>query len=114
MVAYTDPATFAEIGQTADAGLFVSDNAAWYSPVSARRTMNSGLGEEHVNRRAGFLSFLTYGRGQVVATSNKGATMADKSPGKSLRKPALSIKERRAAKRAKVIESTSIARKRKR
>jgi hypothetical protein len=35
--------------------------------------------------------------------------MADKSPGKSLRKPALSIKERRAAKRAKVIESTPIA-----
>ena len=36
--------------------------------------------------------------------------MADKSPGKSLRKPALSLKERRAANRAKVIESTPIAR----
>ena len=34
--------------------------------------------------------------------------MADKSPGKNLRKPALSIKERRAAKRAKAIESTPI------
>ena len=40
--------------------------------------------------------------------------MADKMPGKSLRKPAQSIKERRAAKRAKDIESTPIARKRKR
>jgi hypothetical protein len=40
--------------------------------------------------------------------------MADKSPGKTLRKPVLSIKERRAAKRTKVIESTPIARKRKR
>ena len=40
--------------------------------------------------------------------------MADKSPGKSLRKPALSIKERRAAKRAKVVESTPMVRKRKR
>ena len=40
--------------------------------------------------------------------------MADKSPGKSLRKPALSIKERRATKRAKAVESTSIVRKRKR
>ncbi len=39
--------------------------------------------------------------------------MADKSPGKSPRKPAQSIKERRAAKRAKVIESTQIVRKRK-
>jgi hypothetical protein len=40
--------------------------------------------------------------------------MADKSLGRSLRKPALSIKERRAAKRAKAIESTPIVRKRKR
>jgi hypothetical protein len=40
--------------------------------------------------------------------------MADKSPGKSLRKPAQSIKERRAAKRAKGIESTPTVRKRKR
>jgi hypothetical protein len=40
--------------------------------------------------------------------------MADRSPSKSLRKPALSIKERRAAKRTKVIESTTITRKRKR
>jgi hypothetical protein len=40
--------------------------------------------------------------------------MADKSPGKSLRKPSLSIKERRAAKRAKVMESAPIVRKRKR
>ena len=40
--------------------------------------------------------------------------MANKSPGKSLRKPALSLKDRRAAKRAKTIESTPIARKRKR
>ena len=40
--------------------------------------------------------------------------MADKYPGKSLRKPALSLKERRAVKRAKTIESTPIARKRKR
>jgi hypothetical protein len=39
--------------------------------------------------------------------------MADKSPGKSLRKPELSIKERRAAKRAKVIESATIVRKHK-
>ena len=39
--------------------------------------------------------------------------MADKSPGKSLRKLALSIKERRAAKRATAIESTPITRKRK-
>ena len=38
--------------------------------------------------------------------------MADKSPGKSPRKPALSIKERRAAKRAKVVESTPMVRKR--
>jgi hypothetical protein len=40
--------------------------------------------------------------------------MADKSPGKTLRKPALSIKERRAAKRAKVMKSAPIVRKRKR
>ena len=40
--------------------------------------------------------------------------MADKSPGKSLRKPTLSIKERRAAKRAKVMESAPNVRKRKR
>ncbi|MGH3677770.1 MAG: hypothetical protein ACRDU5_18960 [Mycobacterium sp.] len=40
--------------------------------------------------------------------------MATKSAGKSLRKPALSIKERRAAKRAKAIESATIVRKRKR
>jgi hypothetical protein len=40
--------------------------------------------------------------------------MADKSLGKGLRKPALSIKERRAAKRATVIESSTDARKRKR
>jgi hypothetical protein len=40
--------------------------------------------------------------------------MADKSPGKSLRKPALSIKERRAAKRARFIESIPTVRKRKR
>jgi hypothetical protein len=40
--------------------------------------------------------------------------MADKFPGKSLRKPTLSIKERRAAKRAKAVESTPIVRKRKR
>lgn len=40
--------------------------------------------------------------------------MADKSPGKNLRKPALSIKERRAAKRAKAVESASVVRKRKR
>jgi hypothetical protein len=40
--------------------------------------------------------------------------MADKFPGKRLRKPALSIKERRAAKRAKAVASTPIARKRKR
>jgi len=40
--------------------------------------------------------------------------MADKSPGKSLRKPALSVKERRAAKRARAIDSTPIVRKRKR
>ncbi|QEN14332.1 hypothetical protein D3H54_14765 [Mycobacterium sp. ELW1] len=39
--------------------------------------------------------------------------MADKSPGKILRKPALSIRERRAAKRAKAVASTPIARKRK-
>jgi hypothetical protein len=40
--------------------------------------------------------------------------MVDKFPGRSLRKPALSIKERRAAKRAKAIDSTPITRKRKR
>jgi hypothetical protein len=40
--------------------------------------------------------------------------MADKSPGKNGRKPALSIKERRAAKRAKARDTTPIARKRKR
>jgi hypothetical protein len=34
MVAYTDPATFAETEQLADARLFVSDNAAGYSPVT--------------------------------------------------------------------------------
>jgi hypothetical protein len=39
--------------------------------------------------------------------------MADKSPGKDRRKPALSIKERRAAKRAKLLESPPTARKRK-
>ncbi|WP_267308673.1 hypothetical protein [Mycobacterium barrassiae] len=39
--------------------------------------------------------------------------MADKSPGKSLRKPTQSIKERRAAKRAKALASTPITRKRK-
>lgn len=39
--------------------------------------------------------------------------MADKSPGKTRRKPELSIKERRAAKLAKVTESTPIVRKRK-
>jgi hypothetical protein len=40
--------------------------------------------------------------------------MADKSPGKNLRKPAQSIKERRAAKRARALTSTPIVRKRKR
>jgi len=40
--------------------------------------------------------------------------MADRSPGKTLRKPAQSIKERRAAKRAKVMESAPTVRKRKR
>ena len=40
--------------------------------------------------------------------------MADKCPRKTLRKPALSIKERRAAKRARAIESTPIVRKHKR
>jgi hypothetical protein len=40
--------------------------------------------------------------------------MANRSQGKSRRKPALSIKERRAAKRAKVLESAPIVRKRKR
>jgi len=40
--------------------------------------------------------------------------MADKSPGKSLRKPTLSIKERRAAKRANDMETAPIVRKRKR
>jgi hypothetical protein len=39
--------------------------------------------------------------------------MADKSPGKNRRKPTLSIKERRAAKRAKLLESTPTVRKRK-
>ncbi|WP_272897014.1 hypothetical protein [Mycolicibacterium tusciae] len=39
--------------------------------------------------------------------------MADKSPGKSLRRPAQSIKERRAAKRAEVKASMPRARKRK-
>ena len=39
--------------------------------------------------------------------------MADKSPSKNRRKPAMSIKERRAAKRAKAIASTPSARKRK-
>lgn len=34
--------------------------------------------------------------------------MADRSPGKTLRKPALSIKERRAAKRAKVQALTPV------
>jgi hypothetical protein len=40
--------------------------------------------------------------------------MADKSPDKNRRKPAMTIKERRAAKRAKALESTPIVRKRKR
>jgi hypothetical protein len=40
--------------------------------------------------------------------------MADRPPGKTLRKPAQSIKERRAAKRAKVMESAPAVRKRKR
>jgi len=40
--------------------------------------------------------------------------MADKSPGRNLRKPTLSIKERRAAKRAKALEATPVVRKRKR
>jgi hypothetical protein len=39
--------------------------------------------------------------------------MADKSPGKTLRKPALSLKERRAAKRARAVEQAP-RRKRKR
>ena len=39
--------------------------------------------------------------------------MANKSAGKSLRKPALSLKERRAIKRAKAIEASPRARKRK-
>jgi hypothetical protein len=39
--------------------------------------------------------------------------MADKSPGKSRRKPTLSIKERRAAKRARVLETAPVVRKRK-
>jgi hypothetical protein len=72
------------------------------------------FGEEHVNGESGWLFvFIHVWSGQVVATSYKGATMADKSPGKTLRKPAQSFKERRAIKRAKVIESTRIARKRK-
>lgn len=40
--------------------------------------------------------------------------MAEKSSGKTLRKPAMSIKERRAAKRARAVQSMSIVRKRKR
>jgi hypothetical protein len=40
--------------------------------------------------------------------------MADKSPSKNRRKPTLSIKERRAAKRAKLLASTPTVRKRKR
>ena len=39
--------------------------------------------------------------------------MADKSPGKNLRKPTLSIKERRATKRAKALATTPVVRKRK-
>lgn len=40
--------------------------------------------------------------------------MADKMPGKSLRKPEKSVKERRADKRAKTNENSTAVRKRKR
>ncbi|MGC0362538.1 hypothetical protein ABH922_000522 [Rhodococcus sp. 27YEA15] len=40
--------------------------------------------------------------------------MADKAPGKTMKKPAQSIKERRAEKRAKVSDSSELIRKRKR
>ncbi|WP_269456354.1 hypothetical protein [Rhodococcus qingshengii] len=40
--------------------------------------------------------------------------MADKAPGKNMKKPAQSIKERRAEKRAKTVESSEFIRKRKR
>lgn len=113
MVAWTHPATVAEIGQPADASLFVSDNADWCSPATRDEPGNAGVDDQHATAERTAYLFPDVWSGQVVATSNKGATMADKSPGKNLRKPALSIKERRAAKRAKAVESTPIARKRK-
>jgi hypothetical protein len=44
----------------------------------------------------------------------KGATMADKSQGRTPKKPAMTIKERRAAKRDKAAESGEIVPRRKR
>lgn len=46
--------------------------------------------------------------------ASKGATMADKSQGRAVKKPAMTIKERRAAKRAKEIESGAMVTRRKR
>ncbi|KJF21166.1 hypothetical protein ACFRFQ_25140 [Rhodococcus sp. NPDC056743] len=40
--------------------------------------------------------------------------MADKAPGKNMKKPAQSIKERRAEKREKAADSSELIRKRKR
>ena len=110
MVAWTQPATVAEIGQPADASLFVSDNADRSSPVPRDERGNAGAGEEHATGERTAYSFSDVWSGQVVATSNNGAAMADKSPGRILRKPELSIKERRASKRAKAVDSTTLAR----
>lgn len=61
----------------------------------------------------GFYIFLGYGRALVMVAS-RGATMADKSTNRAVRKPAMTIKERRAVKRAKEVTSGEIVRRRKR
>jgi hypothetical protein len=103
----------AEIGQPTRAVLCVSDNRQKAHQIRVR-AVDFTMGDRACALAADWLfTFSHVWSGEVVATSNQGATMADKLPGKSLRKSAQSIKERRAAKRAKAIESTPIVRKRK-
>ncbi|AEV70846.1 hypothetical protein MycrhN_0202 [Mycolicibacterium rhodesiae NBB3] len=114
MMTLIDPEAFADIAQPADAPLFVSDNLGLVINAGQQGIEIQAWLIKRANHRDWHFLFLTYVEtGQVFGTSNQGATMVDKSPGKSLRKPALSLKERRATKRAKAVESTPIVRKRK-
>ncbi|MCA1004689.1 hypothetical protein LCL87_03065 [Rhodococcus hoagii] len=66
------------------------------------------------NCTTGFFLENGYGLGQVIATSNSGATMADRKPGKSLKKSGQSIKEKRAEKRERAADAGELIKKRKR